>query len=216
MDRRWMLVGASVAGAALGAFVMVGMSPDTGASTEPVASLAVAAAVTRDAAPPDAGAPPEPDADAPPGEVLKGSTVEDVLSGVAPVVAAPKIYRPSEGIAVAPGCPDCKPTDAAPPADAELRADVIGLQQLFEARRQAVDACAAAAPEANDGSTSLMVVVTLVSNDGKTSIGALQVGNDADNQFTGFATCVARALQGASFAPLPDLRPRQLSWAVKR
>lgn len=205
MDRRWLLLGAGVAGAAMGAFVMVGMTPDTGDAVDGPAPVA----------PPVRPSPTaDPFAVAPTDQVLPGSTVGQILAGEAPVVPELKITRPSEGIAVAPRGPD-EVDRPPPPPGTPLAPDVIGVERLFQERREAVEACASAAPEPVDDRTSVMVAITLTDTGGKTAIGALQIANDPDNQFTGLATCVAGALQGATFASMPDARPRQVFWSVK-
>lgn len=206
MDRRWLLVGAGGAGALLGAFVMVGMAPDTGTTEAPTAS-APAAATSVDPKPAQPVAPPS-------GEVLPGQTVEQVLSGEPGVVPTQRHWTidPNSGNPVRPE------GDPAPPPPAEgtpLSPDVIGVEQLFTQRADKLRPCAEAAPEPIDGRDQLMVVMTLVDKGGKTEIGALQIGNDPDNQFSGVASCAAGALQGANFNPMPDARPRQVSWFLK-
>lgn len=208
MERRWLLLGAGGAGALLGAFVMVGMAPDTGSSPP------VERAVAPQAPAPVANAPVVEPTTPPAPEVLPGQTLEEVLSG-APA-AKPELRHwtidPSTGN---PDRPKGEPALVIPPEGTPLAPDVLGLEQLFHQRADALRPCAEGAPRPNDDRPNLMVVITLVSTDGKTSIGGLQIGNDPDNQFSGVATCVAGALQGANFGPMPDPRPRQVSWFLK-
>jgi hypothetical protein len=200
------LWGAGGAGALLGAFVMVGMAPDTGMPDTPAEP---AAAVVVD---PKAPVPEPATAGAP--NVLPGQTVEQVLAGDP---GKPQELRhwtidPNSGNPVRPE------GDPAPPPPAEgtpLTPDVLGVEQLFSQRADRLRPCTQSAPEPIDGREQLMVVMTLVDKGGKTEIGALRIGNDPDNQFSSVASCAAGALQGANFGPMPDAQPRQVSWFLK-
>lgn len=208
MDRRWLLLGAGGAGALLGGFVMVGMAPDTGSSGPAERVVAPAPAPVDPRAP--VAEPLTPGAP----QVLPGQTVEQVLQGVP--AAKPELRHwtidPNAGNPVRPD------GDPAPPPPAEgtpLAPDVIGVEQLFNQRADRLRPCVESAPHPSDGRDKLMVVMTLVEKAGKTEIGALQIGNDPDNEFSGVASCAAGALQGANFGPMPDARPRQVSWFLK-
>ena len=208
MDRRWLLWGAGGAGALLGAFVMVGMAPDTGTTDVPAAAEPAAAVVVDPKAPvPEPATPPSP-------EVLPGQTVEQVLNGDPGKAQELRHWTidPNSGNPVRPE------GDPAPPPPAEgtpLTPDVLGVEQLFSQRADRLRPCTQSAPEPIDGREQLMVVMTLVDKGGKTEIGALQIGNDPDNQFSSVASCAAGALQGANFGPMPDAQPRQVSWFLK-
>jgi hypothetical protein len=138
----------------------------------------------------------------------------------APVVATPTPAQAPVAEAPAPSNvkPKRSPTGERPPGE-PLRADVMGVRQLFSARVQDVAVCiVSSGPPLEPDETHIMMRVHLTTSDTEPPVGRIdfiETLNDEENRYAAYLDCVEETLADAVF-DVPDGGQRTVNWTVRR